>query len=93
MKPYCIGCLYCRPLGRGNLMHACHLYLDKHIKPDYDDNGCKQRRLASEAERAAYLAAMTTTDFLVPPKKRSAEDDYIFDSRGALDGWYPVRED
>lgn len=94
MNPYCTGCLYRRPLSRGNLMHACHLYLDERIKPDYDEHECRSRRLVTEEERAAYIAAMATTDRLISPKKRwYAEDDYIFDSRGALDGWYPVRED
>lgn len=93
MKAYCLGCLYCRPLSRGNLMHACHLYLDERIKPDYDEHECRSRRLVSSEERAAYIAAMTNTDYLVPPKKRRVEDDYIFDDRGALDGWYPVREE
>lgn len=93
MKVYCLGCLYCRPLGRGNLMHACHLYLDERIKPDYDECECRSRRLVSADEKAAYIAAMTNTDYLAPPKKRRVEDDYIYDSRGAPGGWYPARDE
>lgn len=93
MNIYCIGCLYCRPLGAADGSMACHLYLDERIKPDYDEYECRSRRIVSAKERAAYIAGRTTTDYLVPPKKRRAEDDYIFDSRGTLDGWYPARDD
>lgn len=87
MSPYCTGCLYCRMLSYGDFTRACHYYLDTGKKPQYSDNGCASRKIVSEAERIEYIGGLRSTNYTVMPPKRRTEDDYIFDSRGALDGW------
>ena len=87
MKPYCLGCIYCRPLSYGYGMHACHYYLDTGIKPPYTDDGCSARKVLDSAGREEYINSRRSTNYAVMPPKKRIEDDYIFDSRGALDGW------
>lgn len=93
MKDYCIGCKYCRLLSVVEDTHACHYYLDTGLKPPYTETGCVARHILTAAERAEDVARRRSTGYIAPTKRRQIEEDYIYDSRGALTGWYPARED
>lgn len=91
MTAHCNGCIYCRPLGSTRSTVCCHYYLDTGNKlPCPGGDGCTAKRVLGEEEAKRYLAAVRAN----PPIRaqsthKDVHDDYIYDSRGALDGCYP----
>lgn len=88
ITPYCRPCIYCRRIGGAG--YACHYYLDNRRKlpcPTGDD--CTERLMLTGKEREAYLAAHREPLFATYKTERDYRDeDYIYDSRGIIDGWY-----
>ena len=88
ISAYCIPCIYRRHLGGSE--HYCAYYLDTHKKlPCPSGDGCTARLILPPAEREAYLREHREPLFAPYKTDRDyRDDDYIFDSRGTIDGWY-----
>jgi hypothetical protein len=90
MTAHCIPCIYRRYLG-GN-EYYCAYYLDTGKKlPCPGGDGCTARLILPPAEREAYLREHREPLFATFKTDRDYhDDDYIFDSRGTIDGWYKM---
>lgn len=88
MTAHCIPCIYRRYLG-GN-EYYCAYYLDTGKKlPCKGGDGCTARLILPPAEREAYLRKHREPLFATYKTDRDyRDDDYIFDGRGIIDGWY-----
>lgn len=88
MTAHCIPCIYRRYLGGSE--HYCAYYVDTGKKlPCPGGDGCTARLILTGKEREAYLAAHREPLFATYKNERDYRDeDYIYDSRGIIDGWY-----
>lgn len=88
MTAHCIPCIYRRYLGGSDSF--CAYYLDTGKKlPCKGGDGCTARLILTGKERDAYLAAHREPLYTTYKAERDYHDeDYIFDSRGIIDGWY-----
>lgn len=87
MTAHCIPCIYRRHLGGSE--HYCAYYLDTGKKlPCNGGDGCTARLILPPKERDAYLAAHREPPVPTRPARDMVSDDFVWDSRGIMDGWY-----
>ena len=89
MTAHCTPCIYRRHLGGSE--HYCAYYLDTGKKlPCPGGDGCTARLILPPAEREAYLREHRDPPVPARPTRDMIDDDFVWDSRGILDGWYKV---
>lgn len=87
MTAHCIPCIYRRYLGGSE--YYCAYYLDTGRKlPCPGGDGCTARLILPPAEREAYLREHREPLAPARPTRDMIGDDFVWDSRGILDGWY-----
>ena len=88
ITPYCLSCLYCRPLG-GSIKgsRACLYTYDTGKQRGCDPGDGRVRRVIATDEEREAQAQAASSGFVIAGRAKKPDrrfDDYIWDERGEL---------